>query len=258
MKVKIFKFLSIVSIAVCIMIYFYNYGYTAGRNITIKEYQNKMEEAVEFAVEETWKEARKEAEYNKKLEDGKKDILLVNKKNRLPSDYEVELITLPDKVNRAAREAYQPLVDMLEAGRKKGLKFEICSSYRDAKVQERLYIEDVIAFMKKGFSYERAYEEVSRETMPPGHSEHSTGLAFDIVALDYQLLDSAQQFTPESIWLRENCAEYGFILRYPKEKEEITQISFESWHFRYVGVEAAKYIMENNLTLEEYLKMDFS
>lgn len=258
MKVEIYKFLSITAIALCIMVYFYNYGYTAGRNTAIEEYQKKMEEAVDFAVEETWKEARREAEHNKKLEKGKEDILLVNKKNRLPADYEVELITLPDKVNRAAREAYQPLMDMLAAGRKEGLKFEICSSYRDVKVQERLYIEDVIALMRKGVPYEKAYEEVAKETMPAGHSEHSTGLAFDIVALDYQLLDSGQQYTPESIWLRENCAEYGFILRYPKEKEEITQISFESWHFRYVGIEAAKYIMENKITLEEYLSKDFS
>ena len=256
MKVKLFKFVSIVSIIICVIIYFYHYGYNAGKSATTKEYQQKMEEAVDFAIRETWKEATKEVEHNKRLEEGKKDILLVNKKNRLPSDYEVELITLPDKVNRAAKEAYQPLMDMLSAGRKQGLRFEICSSYRDVKVQERLYIEDVIALMRKGVPYEEAYEEVAKETMPPGHSEHSTGLAFDIVALDYQLLDFAQQFTPESIWLRENCAEYGFILRYPKEKEEITQISFESWHFRYVGVEVAKYIMENNLTLEEYLKKE--
>ena len=258
MKLNIIKFLSIVSVSICVMIYFYHYGYTAGQNRAAKEYKIKLEEEVETAVTEALAQARKEAEYEKELEEGKEEILLVNKKNRLPSDYEVELITLPDKVNKAAKEAYTPLVDMLTAGRKEGLKFEICSSYRDVKAQERLYIEDVIALMRKGVPYEEAYTEVSKETMPPGHSEHSTGLAFDIVALDYQLLDSRQQYTPESIWLREHCAEYGFILRYPKDKEDITQISFESWHFRYVGVEAAKYIMEHELCLEEYLKMSFS
>lgn len=258
MKIMIYKFVWIVSIAICIMIYFYHYGYTAGKNDTEKEYRVKMEEAVDFAVKETRKQVTEEKEYKKVLEEGKEDILLVNKKNRLPSDYEVELITLPDKVNKAAREAYQPLLDMLAAGRKEGLRFEICSSYRDVKVQERLYIEDIIALMKKGMSYEDAYAETGKETMPPGHSEHSTGLAFDIVALDYQLLDQGQQYTAESIWLRENCAEYGFILRYPKGKEEITQISFESWHFRYVGVEAASYIMKNNITLEEYLQNEIS
>lgn len=181
-------------------------------------------------------------------------LILVNKEHKLPEDYEVELFTMYDKVNRAAKEAYGPLNDMLAAGRAEGLAFEICSSYRDVKVQERLFNEDVDALMQRGYSYEEAYAEVEKETMPPGHSEHSTGLAFDIVSLGYQLLDAGQQNTAETQWLHEHCAEYGFILRYPKGKEEITQISYESWHYRYVGVEAATYIMEQGITLEEYLE----
>ena len=181
-------------------------------------------------------------------------LILVNKEHRLPEEYEVELKTMYDKVNRAAKEAYGPLNDMLAAGRAEGLAFEICSSYRDVKVQERLFQEDVDALMQQGFTYEEAYAEVEKETMPPGHSEHSTGLAFDIVSLGYQLLDAGQENTAETQWLHEHCAEYGFILRYPKGKEEITQISYESWHYRYVGVEAATYIMEQGITLEEYLE----
>lgn len=183
-------------------------------------------------------------------------LILVNKEHRLPEDYEVELKVMYDKVNRAAKEAYQPLNDMLAAGRAQGLAFEICSSYRDVKVQERLFQEDVDALMRKGYTYEEAYAEVERETMPPGHSEHSTGLAFDIVALSYQMLDAGQATTAETLWLHEHCAEYGFILRYPKGKEHITDIDYESWHYRYVGVEAATYIMEHGLTLEEYLNMN--
>ena len=182
-------------------------------------------------------------------------LILVNKKHRLPGDYEVELITMYDKVNRAAKEAYGPLNDMLAAGRTEGLAFEICSSYRDVKVQERLFQEDVDVLMQQGYTYEEAYAVVERETMPPGHSEHSTGLAFDIVALSYQMLDAGQANTAETKWLHEHCAEYGFILRYPKGKEDITDIDYESWHYRYVGVEAATYIMEHGLALEEYLDM---
>lgn len=181
-------------------------------------------------------------------------LILVNKNHRLPEEYEVELLTMYDKVNRAAKEAYEPLNDMLAAGRAEGLAFEICSSYRDVKVQERLFQEDVDTLMQQGFSYEEAYAEVERETMPPGHSEHSTGLAFDIVSLGYQLLDAGQENTPETQWLHEHCAEYGFILRYPKGKEDITDIDYESWHYRYVGVEVATYIMEQGITLEEYLE----
>lgn len=229
--------------------YCYNYGYTLGQENTKNEYQLKIEEAVDQAIISTEKEMRHKLE----LEEGKDEILLVNKDNRIPSDYQPELIVLPDQVNRAAKDAYQPLMDMLAEGRKEGLNFEICSSYRDVSVQERLFIEDIIALMRKGYSYENAYAQTAKYTMPPGHSEHATGLAFDIVALNYQLLDERQEYTPESIWLRENCEKFGFILRYPKGKEEITQINFESWHFRYVGIEAATYIMENGITLEEYL-----
>lgn len=183
------------------------------------------------------------------------ELLLVNKDNRLPEDYEVELKTLPDGVNRAAQEAYQPLCDMLKAGRKEGLNFEICSSYRDVKRQEELFDEDMRVLMNSGYSCREAYEEVAKETMPPGCSEHSTGLAFDIVALDYQMLDAGQARTAENKWLQEHCAEYGFILRYPEGKEDITGISYESWHFRYVGQEVAEYIMEEGITLEEYLNL---
>lgn len=181
-------------------------------------------------------------------------LILVNKKHKLPDDYEVELKTMYDKVNRAAKEAYGPLNDMLAAGRAEGLAFEICSSYRDVKVQERLFQEDVDVLMNRGYTYEEAYAEVARETMPPGHSEHSTGLAFDIVSMGYQMLDAGQHNTRETQWLHEHCAEYGFILRYPKGKEEITEIDYESWHYRYVGVEAATYIMEQGICLEEYLE----
>ena len=184
----------------------------------------------------------------------KSTILLVNKNNKLPDDYEVILKTLPDRTNKAAEEAYQPMCDMLKAARQDGMVLEVCSSYRSVKRQKELFEEDMRALVRRGYSYLDAYDEVARETMPPGYSEHSTGLAFDIVALDYQMLDQKQETTEENQWLREHCAEYGFILRYPKDKEDITGIDYESWHFRYVGVEIAEYIMENGISLEEFLE----
>ncbi len=239
--------------AVC----FFHIGVKVGENLAKEEFKVPEISSDISLIEE-------EAEETKSLETETKEetpepemagsLILVNKDNPLPEDYEVELFTMYDKVNRAAKEAYQPLNDMLAAGRKEGLSFEICSSYRDVKKQEKLFNEDVEVEMNKGLSYEEAYEEVARWTMPPGHSEHSTGLAFDIVALSYQLLDDGQANTAETLWLHEHCAEYGFILRYPEGKEEITHISYESWHYRYVGVEAAAYIMEHGITLEEYLE----
>lgn len=88
--------------------------------------------------------------------------------------------------------------------------------------------------------------------MPAGYSEHQTGLALDILSSSNLNMDASQENTKENQWMKEHCYEYGFILRYPKDKENITQISYEPWHFRYVGKEAAKYMKENQLTLEEF------
>ncbi len=180
-------------------------------------------------------------------------LILVNKENELPKDYEVDLTELKSGLASVATVMYEALMEMLEDGGKEGLHFVVCSGYRSPKRQQELLDEDIRSCMASGMSYEEAYDEVTRFTMPPGFSEHSTGLAADIVALDYQLLDEGQEKTAENRWLRENAWKYGFILRYPADKEEITQIDYESWHFRYVGKEAAKYMYEEKLTLEEFL-----
>ncbi|MDY3692539.1 MAG: M15 family metallopeptidase [Dysosmobacter sp.] len=87
----------------------------------------------------------------------------------------------------------------------------------------------------------------------PGTSEHQTGLAVDIVDQNYQLLDEKQENKPVQQWLMAHCTEYGFILRYPTGKSEITGIGYEPWHYRYVGLDAAREITEQGLCLEEYL-----
>ena len=262
---KLFIFVELMVI-VCIV------SFLAGKRLSAKEYQKQMT-AIVNELQERY-ETEKQKDNDHLSADGKAEInsdaekndnstethtvdpllILVNKNNPLPESYEVSLKTLPDGVNKAAKDAYQPLCDMLNAGRKEGLAFEICSSYRSVERQKELFYEDLEALIRRGFSYEKAYKEVASETMPPGHSEHSTGLAFDIVSLNYQMLDANQTNTPESQWLQKHCAEYGFILRYPVGKEDITHINFESWHYRYVGIETASYIMENELTLEEYLE----
>ena len=94
-----------------------------------------------------------------------------------------------------------------------------------------------------------------QQVMPAGHSEHETGLALDITARGNDKLDESQAAEKEIQWLHENCWKYGFILRYPKDKEAVTGISYEPWHFRYVGREAAEYLYENRLTLEEFWEL---
>lgn len=183
----------------------------------------------------------------------KDEILLVNKTHPLPEDYEPSLKRIGDYGADVAESIYDPLLQMLEDGKKEGLSFWIASSYRSPNRQRELLDEDIEALVRQGYSYSQAYEEVTKETMPVGCSEHATGLAVDIVAKDYQHLDEQQGRTEEVIWLQEHCSQYGFILRYPKDKEDITKVSYESWHFRYVGEKAAKEIMSQGLTLEEYL-----
>ncbi len=181
-------------------------------------------------------------------------LILVNKANPLPDDYEVDLHWLSNGTCAVASPIYEPLSEMLTDGSSEGLQFVVASGYRDVETQQQLLDEDIEADMQnEGMSWQEAYDKETMETMPPGYSEHSTGLAVDLVALDYQILDGGQEQTPENQWLQENCSRYGFILRYPEGKEAVTDIHYESWHFRYVGVEAAQKIMSRGSTLEEYL-----
>lgn len=179
-------------------------------------------------------------------------MTLIDATHPLPENYEPELTRLHDWDLSVASCAYDCLCDMLRAGREAGLSFQICSAYRTHEEQEKLFNDDVAVRMTAGMSEEEALAETSLYTMLPGCSEHESGLALDIVSLGYQLLDDAQEETPETKWLYSHCAEYGFILRYPKEKADITGIAYEPWHYRYVGKEAAKYLTEHQLTLEEY------
>jgi D-alanyl-D-alanine carboxypeptidase len=182
------------------------------------------------------------------------NLLLVNKENSLDEDYEPTLVKMQNYGVEVDRTIYDALNRMLEDGEKEGLKFWVASGYRSPERQRELLDEDIGDLVQQGYSYSEAYEEVVKETMPVGCSEHATGLSVDIVSKGYQLLDSKQADTKEIKWLQENCSRYGFILRYPKDKEEITQVSYESWHFRYVGIDAATEIMEKGITLEEYLE----
>lgn len=181
-------------------------------------------------------------------------LMLVNKDHPLPEDYEPVLHWLNNGSCAVAEEMYGPLKEMLTDGSREGLEFVVASGYRDSAYQQQLLDEDIQAAMEsEGLTWDEAYAQETRETMPPGYSEHGTGLAADIVALDYQVLDEAQESTPENQWLRENCSRYGFILRYPRGTEHITGIDYEAWHFRYVGKEVAEEITRRGITLEEFL-----
>lgn len=180
------------------------------------------------------------------------NLILVNPWNPLPEDYSVTLTQL--KNGHAVDErCYPDLQAMMDACRAEGLSPVICSSYRTWEKQENLYNNQVNKLMAQGYSAEAAREEAAKAIAIPGTSEHQLGLAVDIVDLNNQNLDSSQEDTAVQKWLMEHCWEYGFILRYPNGKSEITGIIYEPWHYRYVGREAAKEITEAGICLEEYL-----
>jgi D-alanyl-D-alanine carboxypeptidase len=179
-------------------------------------------------------------------------LLLVNPWNEMPEDYEVTLKALPDG-QKVDERAYDDLNAMLEACRDAGLRPKICSSYRTQAKQTYLYNNKITRLRNAGYSKAAALEEAGRWVARPGTSEHQLGLALDIVSSSYQALTKKQEKTAEQKWLMEHCWEYGFILRYPSDKSEITGIGYEPWHYRYVGREVALDVRESGLCFEEYL-----
>lgn len=148
----------------------------------------------------------------------------------------------------------QDLEAMFADARAAGRNPMICSAFRAWDMQVSLYENKIQRVMQEeGLSYEEAAVKAATVVAKPGTSEHQIGLALDIVSSEYQELDEAQMETEDQKWLMENSWKYGFILRYPMEKSEITGVIFEPWHYRYVGKKAAKEITEQNLTLEEYV-----
>ena len=180
-------------------------------------------------------------------------LVLVNPWNKLPEDFRVELKKLSNGLRVDAR-IYDDLSVMLSDCRKAGLSPLVCSAYRSQETQTRLYRNKISRLRAAGYTAEKAVQEAGRWVAVPGTSEHQTGLAVDLVAASYQILDQKQEQTAEQKWLVEHCWEYGFILRYPTDKSEITGIGYEPWHYRYVGKTAAAAIHDSGLCLEEYLQ----
>ena len=178
--------------------------------------------------------------------------LLVNLWNPLPEQYTVKLEKLDNGLQIAA-EARPALEKMLSDCEAAGMDVAVCSAYRTESTQNRLYQNKIARLRAAGYSREEALAEAGRWVAPPGTSEHQTGLAVDLMATDYPVLDEKQAQTEEQQWLMEHCWEYGFILRYPTDKSSVTGIGYEPWHYRYVGQETAASIYERGLCLEEYI-----
>jgi D-alanyl-D-alanine carboxypeptidase len=129
----------------------------------------------------------------------------------------------------------------------------VLSGYRSYEYQANNFNNKVKDYQSKGYSKEEAEKEAATIIARPGTSEHQLGLAVDIIDTQLWALEEEQADLPAQKWLMEHCWEYGFILRYPRDKQDITGITYEPWHYRYVGMEAAEEITSRGICLEEYL-----
>ncbi|MBE6899754.1 MAG: D-alanyl-D-alanine carboxypeptidase family protein [Ruminococcaceae bacterium] len=156
-------------------------------------------------------------------------MLLVNRENPLPEDFSVETVVIDDQNHTVDARIAADLSALIAAGESEGLDFVFYTAFRSVEKQNELFRE-------------------GKTDVPGGSGEHNTGLAVDIGCAKGNFVGS-----PEEKWLLEHAHEFGFILRYPADKTEITGFAHEPWHFRYVGREQAKLIFESGLCLEEYL-----
>jgi len=187
--------------------------------------------------------------------DSKKDdwmLILVNADNPVPRNYKIDLVPIGGNHEVDQRIAHL-LQQMLDDCISEGLLPTICSAYRTYEYQENLTEQNVESLLYQGYSEKDARAETAKSIALPGTSEHHLGLAVDIVDYYDQNLDTSQENTEVQKWLMENSWKYGFTLRYPSDKSDITGIIYEPWHYRYVGVDAAKEMYETGLCLEEYL-----
>lgn len=180
-------------------------------------------------------------------------LTLVNFENTIPKDWKVDLVQL-NNGQSVDRRIYDDLIAMLQAAKSEGLNPLICSSYRTNEKQEQLYQNKVSEYLSQGYSKVEASDKAAFWVARPGTSEHQLGLAVDIVSTKNQRLDRSQENTVEQRWLIQNSWKYGFVLRYPTNKNSITWVGYEPWHYRYVGKEHAKKINELGVCLEEYVK----
>lgn len=181
------------------------------------------------------------------------NLVLVNSAHPLPEDWAPDLTVIdPYTGEEFDSRAIGELNAMLRDMEAQGLHPLVCSGYRSYESQVDIFQSNVEEALSQGYAQDEAEQQASLWVMPPGCSEHQSGLAADIVSQDNQRLDESQDSTPEQQWLHANCQDYGFILRYPRGKTEFTGVNYEPWHYRYVGKEAAREITAQGICLEEY------
>lgn len=173
-------------------------------------------------------------------------IILVNKDNKIPDDYKANLVEYEGHFIDSS--IASSLDKMVKSAKREGINLKINTAYRDTNEQQEIYERRVNLYVKKGNTKEQAVSKTNLEVQKPGYSEHETGLA-----LDFSNPNKPEENADMWKWLESNSYKYGFILRYPKDKTNITKVSNEEWHYRYVGKDIAKEMKMTGKCLEEYV-----
>ena len=184
-------------------------------------------------------------------------MVLVNHTSKMPDDYtfDTKECGSATAVNKTLQTvACDAFLEMQKAAAADGVTVWMQSGYRSVKYQTSLYERKTKYYLDKGYDNATAKEKAAAVVNPPGYSEHNCGLAADLNSPEHTGLDEGFENTAAFRWLCEHAAEYGFILRYPQGAEDATEIIYEPWHWRYVGVENAAKINASGLCFEEYIE----
>lgn len=187
-------------------------------------------------------------------------LLLVNDKNPLPEDYDYEgnLTTIPTNyingmLNQIDKDVWNYMKAMIDAQRETQTDSKnwlyVRSPYRSYATQKMLFTNQINRNLNAGLSSEEAETKAATVVTRPGRSEHNTGFS-----ADFNIAEDSFESTPMFTWMQEHAAEYGFVLRFPKDKQDKTGIVYESWHYRFVGINTAKEMNRLNMCLEEYVE----
>lgn len=184
-------------------------------------------------------------------------MVLVNHTSKMPDDYtfDTKECGSATAVNKTLQTvACDAFLEMQKAAAADGVTVWMQSGYRSVKYQTSLYERKTKYYLDKGYDNATAREKAAAVVNPPGYSEHNCGLAADLNSPEHTGLDEGFEKTAAFRWLCEHAGDYGFILRYPKDAEDKTEIIYEPWHWRYVGVENAAKINASGLCFEEYIE----
>ena len=184
-------------------------------------------------------------------------MVLVNHTSKMPDDYtfDTKECGSATAVNKTLQTvACDAFLEMQKAAAADGVTVWMQSGYRSVKYQTSLYERKTKYYLDKGYDNATAKEKAAAVVNPPGYSEHNCGLAADLNSPEHAGLDEGFEKTAAFRWLCEHAGDYGFILRYPKDAEDKTEIIYEPWHWRYVGVENAAKINASGLCFEEYIE----